>query len=57
MKPFIDEKYVSNYLEDIRTKIPGYNLMFELVFDSVLPTVIHGSAPQNILLVGGDLSK
>ncbi|HFE9852277.1 methyltransferase domain-containing protein [Enterococcus faecalis] len=55
MKQFIDEKYVSNYLEDIRTKIPGYNLMFELVFDSVLPTVIHGSVPQNILLVGGGI--
>lgn len=55
MKQFTNEKYVSNYLADIRTKIPGYDLMFELVFDSIIPLYLNKQFKQSFLLVGGGL--
>ena len=32
MKKFI----INNYLEDIRKKIPAYDLMLEIIFNSIL---------------------
>lgn len=34
------KKFNVNYLEDIQRKIPGYNLMLDIVFNAILPLKI-----------------
>lgn len=49
MKKFI----INNYLEDIRKKIPAYDLMFEIIFNSILKVKTDVSEIKNILAIGG----
>ena len=49
MKEFI----INNYLEDIRKKIPAYDLMLEIIFNSILKVKIDISQIKNILAIGG----
>ncbi|WP_022819772.1 methyltransferase domain-containing protein [Fusobacterium russii] len=44
---------VNNYLEDIRKKIPAYDLMLEIIFNSILPIETNISEIKNILAIGG----
>ena len=49
MKEFI----INNYLEDIRKKIPAYDLMLEIIFNSILKIETNISQIKNILSIGG----
>ena len=49
MKKFI----INNYLEDIRKKIPAYDLMLEIIFNSILKVKTNISQIKNILAIGG----
>ncbi|CDA07991.1 mETHYLTRANSFERASE [Fusobacterium sp. CAG:649] len=49
MKEFI----INNYLEDIRKKIPAYDLMLEIIFNSILELKTDISQIKNILAIGG----
>ena len=49
MKKFIED----NYLEDIRKKIPAYDLMFEIIFNAVLKVETRILTVKNILSIGG----
>lgn len=49
MKEFI----INNYLEDIRKKIPAYDLMLEIIFNSILKIETDISQIKNILSIGG----
>lgn len=49
MKKFIED----NYLEDIRKKIPAYDLMFEIIFNAVLKVEARILTVKNILSIGG----
>ena len=49
MKEFI----INNYLEDIRKKIPAYDLMLEIIFYSILKVKTDVSEIKNILAIGG----
>ena len=49
MKEFI----INNYLEDIRKKIPAYDLMLEIIFNSILKVKTDISQIKNILAIGG----
>jgi len=49
MKEFI----INNYLEDIRKKIPAYDLMFEIIFNAILQVEIKTLKIKNVLLIGG----
>lgn len=49
MKKFI----INNYLEDIRKKIPAYDLMLEIIFNSILKVKTDISQIKNILAIGG----
>lgn len=44
---------VNNYLEDIRKKIPAYDLMLEIIFNSILPLETNILEIKNILAIGG----
>ena len=48
MKEFI----INNYLEDIK-KIPAYDLMLEIIFNSILKIETDISQIKNILSIGG----
>ncbi|MCB5955174.1 class I SAM-dependent methyltransferase [Enterococcus sp. CWB-B31] len=52
MKDFEKENYAAYYTEDIALKLPGYFLMFDLIFKGVLPVEAQKKI-DNILLVGG----
>jgi len=49
MEKFIED----NYLEDIRKKIPAYDLMFEIIFNAVLKVEARILTVKNILSIGG----
>ena len=49
MKEFI----IDSYLEDIRKKIPAYDLMIEILFNSVLKVETKILQIKNILSIGG----
>ena len=49
MKEFI----INNYLEDIRKKIPAYDLMFEIIFNAVLKVETRILTVKNVLSIGG----
>ena len=49
MKEFM----IDNYLEDIRKKIPAYDLMIEILFNSVLKVEEKIFEIKDILLIGG----
>jgi len=49
MKKFIED----NYLEDIRKKIPAYDLMLEIIFNAVLKVEIRILTVKNVLSIGG----
>ena len=49
MKEFI----INNYLEDIRKKIPAYDLMLEIIFNFILKIETNISQIKNILSIGG----
>ena len=49
MKKFIED----NYLEDIRKKIPAYDLMFEIIFNAVLKVETRILTVKNVLSIGG----
>ena len=49
MKKFIED----NYLEDIRKKIPAYDLMLEIIFNAVLKVETRILTVKNILSIGG----
>ncbi len=49
MKQF-DKK---NYVEDVRRKIPGYDLMAEIIFRAVIPNYKDTHIVKNILCIGG----
>lgn len=44
---------LNNYLEDIRKKIPAYDLMLEIIFNSILPLETNILEIKNILAIGG----
>lgn len=44
---------INNYLEDIRKKIPAYDLMFEIIFNSLLKIETDTLQIKNILAIGG----
>ena len=44
---------INNYLEDIRKKIPAYDLMLEIIFNSILKVKTDISQTKNILAIGG----
>lgn len=50
---FMKEFTASDYLEDIQKKIPGYRLMQDIVFNSVLPVEKKTLSVKNMLAVGG----
>ena len=52
MKNFNNKVYAENYINDISLKIPGYDLMFDLIFKGVIPVEMQ-STLANILSVGG----
>lgn len=52
MKKFNNKVYAENYINDISLKIPGYDLMFDLIFKGVIPVEMQ-STLANILSVGG----
>ena len=49
MKKFIED----NYLEDIRKKIPAYDLMLEIIFNAVLKVETRILTVKNVLSIGG----
>jgi len=49
MKKFIED----NYLEDIRKKIPAYDLMLEIIFNAVLQVEMKTLKIKNVLSIGG----
>ena len=49
MKKFIED----NYLEDIRKKVPAYDLMLEIIFNAVLKVETRILTVKNILSIGG----
>ena len=49
MKEFI----INNYLEDIRKKIPAYDLMLEIIFNSLLKIETDTPQIKYILAIGG----
>jgi len=49
MKEFM----IDSYLEDIRKKIPAYDLMIEILFNSVLKVETKILQIKNILSIGG----
>ena len=49
MKEFI----IDSYLEDIRKKIPAYDLMIEILFNSVLKVEDKILEIKDILSIGG----
>lgn len=55
MKNFDNQKYVEQYHHDVRKKIPGYDLMFELIFRAVLP--VETDSINNALLIGGGVKE
>ena len=44
---------INNYLEDIRKKVPAYDLMLEIIFNSILKIETNISQIKNILSIGG----
>lgn len=46
------KKFNVNYLEDIQRKIPGYNLMLDIVFNSILPLKGKDLNVKNIYAIG-----
>ena len=44
---------INNYLEDIRKKVPAYDLMLEIIFNSILKIKTDISQIKNILSIGG----
>ena len=44
---------LDNYLEDIRKKIPAYDLMLEIIFNSILKVKIRILEIKNVLSIGG----
>jgi len=44
---------INNYLEDIRKKVPAYDLMLEIIFNSILKIETDISQIKNILSIGG----
>ncbi|WP_313758381.1 class I SAM-dependent methyltransferase [Tissierella sp.] len=46
-----------NYIDDIRKKIPGYDLCLELIFNGVLPIEINNQNPNNMLCIGGQVPE
>ncbi|PID67423.1 MAG: methyltransferase [Fusobacteriales bacterium] len=53
MKEFNSNKY----LEDIRKKIPGYDLMFELIFNSILKIEFPNLKINNTLAIGSNVKE
>ena len=49
MKEFM----IDSYLEDIRKKIPAYDLMIEILFNSILKVETKILQIKNILSIGG----
>ena len=49
MKKFIED----NYLEDIKKKIPAYDLMLEIIFNAVLQVEMKTLKIKNVLSIGG----
>lgn len=54
---FMKEFTASDYLEDIQKKIPGYRLMRDIVFNSVLPVEKKTLSVKNMLAVGGQIDE
>lgn len=50
MKDFNKDNYAKEYINDISLKLPGYFLMFDLIFNGVLPS--ESIQPNNILNIG-----
>jgi len=48
---------INNYLEDIRKKVPAYDLMLEIIFNSILKIETDISQIKNILSIGGQFIK
>lgn len=46
-----------DYLIDIRKKIPGYDLMQEIVFKSILPVELKGRKIEHILAIGSQADE
>ena len=44
---------INNYLEDIRKKVPAYDLMLEIMFNSILKIETNISQIKNIWSIGG----
>ena len=44
---------INNYLEDTRKKVPAYDLMLEIIFNSILKIETDISQIKNILSIGG----
>lgn len=44
---------INNYLEDIRKKVPAYDFMLEIIFNSILKIETDISQIKNILSIGG----
>lgn len=53
MKDFNSDEYAAMYMKDMEAKIPGYSLMFDLIFHGVLP--VEAKEAHSILSVGGGL--
>lgn len=53
MKDFDKDEYATAYVADMETKIPGYQLIFELIFSGVLPVELANRKPTHILSIGG----
>lgn len=45
-----------NYAEDMKKKIPAYELMFELIFQAILP-LTDKEKVKNVLLIGGQANE
>ena len=44
---------INNYLEDIRKKIPAYDLMLEIIFNGILRVEMKTLKIKNVLSIGG----
>ena len=53
MKDFNSDEYAAMYMKDMEAKIPGYSLMFDLIFHGVLP--VEAKEVHSILSIGGGL--
>lgn len=54
MKNFNQVEYATNYASDMAAKLPGYELMFELIFKGILPVEAPKSVTE-MLTIGGSV--